>query len=116
MNTLSIPNSSAKGTFCRASGSSLEIQAEDSFPSDEMDRLNEAEERLWREAARWFNGACVAIAVATVLVFRYPRVMAVILCIAVSAVIIVFLFCWAVYRGDPEIGVSDTQGRDNSTL
>jgi hypothetical protein len=102
MKTLSLsPNSSAEGDFSRASGSSPEIQAEDFYSAEQA--------RIDREANATITGVALAAFLAGIAVILFP----VEACVVLLALIVIGGgYLWTTHRGDAEIGVSDTQGRD----
>ena len=126
MNTLSIPhNSSAKGHYFQPrSGSSPEQQAEelplstrqaDASSPLHADPHDETELRLWRDVCLLIKTALVLVMIAIPIAMVFPKAFSFGVCLLVSSLTLMGVYCWASHRGDAEIGVSDTQGRDSST-
>ena len=117
MNTLSIPHhTSPEGTFRQGAASPKAAPQGEASPSirELEDSFNHQCAQLERDWKILVWSAVITAAVAMWLVIYHPAVFAVAFCIALSAATIVGIYCWAAHRGDTEIGVSDTQGRDTT--
>ena len=114
MNTLSIsPSPTTTSPACNnfrtgALSSNAASQGEVS-PSDSNARVE-------RDTRRLINAAIITAVAMVWFGLRHPVALAMIVCIGGSAVFLVGAICWNGHRGNAEIGVSDTQGRDGGAL
>jgi len=98
------PTSPAFNFRTDAQSSNEAVQGEVS-PSDTNARID-------RDTRRLIHAATLAAVAALWLGLRYPLVLAMIVCISGSAALLIAAILWQGHRGDAEIGVADTQGRD----
>jgi hypothetical protein len=111
MNTSSVPpKSSAESTFCKETYLLTPIsKAEASLSAND---LTTADERIARDLNALNTVVPVACLFAGAALVSFPRASAIALMFILSAAAIWFLYSWATCRGNDEIGVADTQGRD----
>ena len=111
MNTLSVhPQPSAEGTFSQGPVPSHTGPQAEASPS--AHDLTTTDERITRDLNTLNSVVPVACVFAGAALVSFPIASAVVLMFVVSAGAVWFLYSWATHRGDTEIGVSDTQGRD----
>ena len=107
MNTLSIPpHTSPEGTFSQGAASSH------AAPQGEASSSSDSHHRIDRDTRRLINAAMIAAVAMLWFGLRHPIALAMILCIGGSSFLIIAVCCWNGHRGDAEIGVGDTQGRN----
>ena len=103
------PTSPACNSFRTVALSSNEASQGEVSPSDTNARID-------RDTRRLIHAATLAAVAMLWLGLRSPVVLAMIVCIGGSAALIIAAIFWNGHRGDAEIGVGDTQGRDGRSL
>lgn len=111
MNTLLIPPpTSPEGTFSQGAASSH------AAPQGEVSSSSDSHHRIDRDTRRLINASMITAVAMLWFGLRYPVALAMIVCIGGSSALLIGAICWNGHRGDTEIGVSDTQGRDGGAL
>ena len=104
------PHTSAEGIFCQEPHPQTRTsEAEASLSGRD---LTTADERMARDINALNTVIPVACLFAGAALVSFPIAAAVVLMFVLSAGAVWFIYSWATHRGDTEIGVADTQGRD----